>query len=297
MRIAGIDQRFRALRMTLMVAVLVCTGGAAGVLLVAIALSAASSPNHQSGTEHWVLTWSDEFNGAEGSAPDSKKWIEETGGGGWGNHELEYYTLRRENSRVENGNLVIEAVQEKFTGTDGVTRYYTSARLKTAKLFEQKYGKFEARIRIPNGRGMWPAFWMLGNDISTVGWPGCGEIDIMENVGSEPAQILGSLHGPGFSGDHSLHAAKALSSGKMADDFHVFAVEWEPREIRFYFDGELYETRMPKDLPAGPRWVFDHPFFLILNVAVGGDWPGSPDASTKFPQQMLVDYVRVYKKK
>jgi beta-glucanase (GH16 family) len=296
MRIARIDQRFRAFRRTLLVAVLGSTGGAVGVLSAAIALGAASSSNHQSGTEPWALTWSDEFNGAEGTAPDSKKWIEETGGGGWGNHELEYYTSRRENSRVENGNLVIEAVQEKFTGTDGVTRDYTSARLKTAKLFEQKYGKFEARIRIPSGRGMWPAFWMLGNDISTVGWPGCGEIDVMENVGSEPAQILGSLHGPGFSGGHSLHAAKVLSSGKMAEDFHVFAVEWEPREIRFYFDGELYETRTPTDLPAGARWVFDHPFFLILNVALGGDWPGSPDASTKFPQRMLVDYVRVYEK-
>lgn len=297
MGIARIDQRISAVRRTLLAAMLVCTGGAAGVLLVAIALGAASGSNHQSAAEHWALTWSDEFSGGEEAAPDPKKWIAETGGGGWGNHELEYYTSRRENSRVENSNLVIEAVQETFTGTDGVTRDYTSARLKTAKLFEQKYGKFEARIRIPSGRGMWPAFWMLGNDISTVGWPGCGEIDIMENVGSEPAQILGSLHGPGFSGGHSLHAAKVLSSGKMADDFHIFAVEWEPREIRFYFDGELYETRTTKDLPAGARWVFDHPFFLILNVAVGGDWPGSPDASTKFPQRMLVDYVRVYEKK
>jgi beta-glucanase (GH16 family) len=297
MRIDRNDQRFRAWRRTSLVVVLACTGGAAGILLVGAAPGVARGTVHQAGNQEWVVSWTDEFDGSTGSAPDPKKWMEETGGGGWGNHELEYYTSRRKNSRVEKGNLVIEAVQEKFTGTDGVTRDYTSARLKTEKLFEQAYGKFEARIKIPSGRGMWPAFWMLGSDISTVGWPGCGEIDIMENVGSEPAQILGSLHGPGFSGGHSLHAAKVLSSGKMADDFHVFAVEWEPKEIRFYVDGELYETRSPADLPAGAHWVFDHPFFLILNVAVGGDWPGSPDEWTKFPQRMLVDYVRVYERK
>ena len=182
-------------------------------------------------------------------------------------------------------------------GPDGVAREYTSARLKTQKLFAQKYGKFEARIRIPKGQGMWPAFWMLGDDFPTAGWPGCGEIDIMENIGREPATVHGTIHGPGHSGDDSLGAPYFVPSGIVADDFHVFAVEWEPNEIRFYVDGHLYETRTPADLPAGARWTFDHPFFLILNVAVGGKWPGSPDASTKFPQQMLVDYVRVYSRK
>ncbi len=245
----------------------------------------------------WTLVWSDEFDLANGSAPDARKWEEETGGGGWGNHELEYYTARRENSRVEGGNLVIEARQEKYTGADGVTREYTSARLKTQKLFTRRYGRFEARIRIPAGQGMWPAFWMLGEDIGTTGWPGCGEIDIMENIGATPKQILGSLHGPGFSGGNSMHAAYDLPRGTFADDFHVFAAEWEPKEIRFYVDGNLYERRTPADLPAGARWPFEHPFFILLNVAVGGDWPKSPDTTTKFPQKMLVDYVRVYERK
>ncbi len=274
---------------------LACAGGAAAIFMAA-AGSAPGAPA-QSANANWVLTWSDEFAAPDGSAPDPKKWTMETGGGGWGNNELEYYTLRRTNSRVEKGNLVIDALQEKFTGPDGVTREYTSARLKTEKLFTQKYGKFEARIRIPKGQGMWPAFWMLGDDISTAGWPACGEIDIMENVGSAPATVHGTLHGPGFSGDKSLGAPYALPGGSISDDFHLFAVEWEPNEIRFYVDGRLYETRTPADLPPGARWVFDHPFFLILNVAVGGNWPGRPDASTKFPQQMLVDYVRVYSRK
>jgi beta-glucanase (GH16 family) len=273
-----------------------CIGSAAAILLVAAGTGAAGMLA-QSANANWVLTWSDEFDGADGSAPDPAKWSMETGGGGWGNNELEYYTARRTNSRVEKGNLVIDALQEKFTGPDGVTREYTSARLKTEKLFTQKYGKFEARIRIPKGQGMWPAFWMLGDDISAAGWPACGEIDIMENVGFEPGKIHGTIHGPGYSGGKSLGAPYALPSGNVADDFHVFAVEWEPNEIRFYADGHLYETRTPADLPAGTRWVFDHPFFLILNVAVGGGWPGNPDASTKFPQQMLVDYVRVYSRK
>jgi beta-glucanase (GH16 family) len=256
---------------------------------------AAGTPA-QDTTANWVLTWSDEFDGPDGSAPDPKKWTPETGGSGWGNNELEYYTARRTNSRVEKGNLVIDAVQQKFTGPDGITREYTSARLKTQKFFAQRYGKFEARIRIPKGQGMWPAFWMLGDDFPAAGWPACGEIDIMENIGREPATVHGTIHGPGYSGDSSLGAPYVVPSGNVADDFHLFAVEWEPREIRFYVDGRLYETRTPADLPTGARWAFDHPFFLILNVAVGGKWPGSPDASTKFPQQMLVDYVRVYQK-
>jgi beta-glucanase (GH16 family) len=275
---------------------LACVGSAAAILMAAARTGAAGAAT-QSDNGNWVLTWSDEFDGPDGSEPDPKKWILQTGGGGWGNNELEYYTARRTNSRVEKGNLVIDALQEKFTGPDGVTREYTSARLKTEKLFTQKYGKFEARIRIPKGQGMWPAFWMLGDDISTAGWPACGEIDIMENVGLEPATVHGTIHGPGYSGKNPLGAPYALPSGNVADDFHVFAVEWEPKEIRFYVDGHLYETRTPADLPAGTRWVFDHPFFLILNVAVGGGWPGNPDASTKFPQEMLVDYVRVYSRK
>lgn len=221
----------------------------------------------------------------------------ETGGGGWGNNELEYYTARTQNARQEKGNLVIEALKETYTGTDNVTREYTSARLKTQGLFNQTYGRFEARIKIPYGQGIWPAFWMLGNDIGTAGWPTCGEIDIMENVGFEPNKVHGTLHGPGYSGANPLPSVYTLSSGRFADDFHVYAVEWEANAIRFYVDDVLYETRTPADVPAGSKWVFDHPFFVLLNVAVGGNWPGSPDATTVFPQKMLVDYVRVYSRK
>ena len=245
----------------------------------------------------WTLTWSDEFDGPDGSAPDSNKWVLETGGRGWGNNELEYYTTRRENSRIENGNLAIEARKEKYTGPDGITRDFTSARLKTEGLFTQKYGRFEARIKIPRGRGMWPAFWMLGDDITKVGWPGSGEIDIMENIGREPWTVVGSLHGPGYSGGYPLHNSYIMSNTNVGDDFHIFAVEWEPAEIRFYVDDHLYQTQTPDNRPSGTKWVFDHPFFLILNLAIGGDWPGNPDDTTHFPAKMLVDYVRVYSRK
>jgi len=221
----------------------------------------------------------------------------ETGGGGWGNNELETYTNRTQNAHLQDGSLAIVASKEKFTGTDGIAREYTSARIKTAGLFEQKYGRFEARIKIPEGQGMWPAFWMMGNNIDKAGWPTGGEIDVMENIGKEPAIAHGSMHGPGYSGGKGLSAAYSLPTGKLADDFHIFAVEWEAAAVRFYVDGNLYETRTPADLPAGQTWVFDHPFFILLNVAVGGDWPGSPDSTTVFPQTMLVDYVRVYRKK
>jgi beta-glucanase (GH16 family) len=245
----------------------------------------------------YVLTWSDEFSAANGSLPDSSKWVMETGGSGWGNNELETYTNRTQNVHIHDGNLMITAAKETYTGTDGVTKQYTSARLKTARLFEQKYGRFEARIQIPQGQGMWPAFWMLGSNVDKVGWPDCGEIDIMENIGKEPDKAHGSMHGPGYSGGNSLTGTLTLPSGKFADGFHLFAVEWEPSVVRFYVDSNLYETRTPADLPSGSTWVFDHPFFVLLNVAVGGDWPGSPDNTTVFPQNMLVDYVRVYTKK
>jgi beta-glucanase (GH16 family) len=272
------------------------------VLALALALlstprsAAQNSPTKTSG--EWTLSWSDEFNGKNGSAPDQAKWVVETGGHGWGNHELEYYTQRAENVQQQNGNLVITARQEKFSGPDGVTREYTSARLKTAGQFTQTYGRFEARIKIPAGQGIWPAFWMLGANIGQVPWPACGEIDIMENIGGEPSTVHGSMHGPGYSGGNPLTGVFTLPAGRrFADDFHVFAVEWEPNVVRFYADDALYETRTPADLPAGTHWVYEHPFFLLLNVAVGGDWPGSPDQTSIFPQTMLVDYVRVYARK
>ena len=245
----------------------------------------------------WVLTWNDEFNARDGTPVDQSKWTQVTGGSGWGNDELEYYTASPRNAHQEHGSLVIEALQEAYTGPDGVTGQYTSARLKTAGKFSQAYGRFEARIKMPRGQGIWPAFWLLGDDISTVKWPTCGEIDIVENLGSEPSIAHGTIHGPGYSRQHGISSAYTLPDDHhFSDDFHLFAVEWEPEEIRFYVDENLYATRRPSDLPAGARWVYDHPFFVILNLAVGGKWPGNPDATTQFPQKMLVDYVRVYRR-
>jgi beta-glucanase (GH16 family) len=257
----------------------------------------ATAPPPPPGGGGYSLVWSDEFNTSNGSQPDTSKWVYDTGGDGWGNHELEYYTNRAQNAQIQNGNLVITALQENYKGPDGVTRNYTSARLKTQGLFAQAYGRFEARIKIPKGQGIWPAFWMLGNDIGTVNWPQCGEIDIMENIGKEPGMVHGSLHGPSTTASTSdLTSTFALPAGQnFSDDFHLYAVEWDPTAVRFYVDANLYATMTSSQWPAGGKWVFDHPFFIILNVAVGGDWPGPPDPSI-FPQTMLVDYVRVYKK-
>ncbi|MCC2974681.1 family 16 glycosylhydrolase [Massilia sp. IC2-476] len=256
--------------------------------LAGCATSPASAPPTAAGSAPpgWTLAWSDEF---EGTELDRKKWVAETGGNGWGNQELQFYTGRPENVRVSGGMLVIEARRERYGERD-----YTSARLKTAGLMEQMHGRFEARIKVPKGQGIWPAFWMLGADIGQVGWPRSGEIDIMEIIGKEPSNLYGTLHGPGYSGDKAFSKSTSLTSGIFADNFHVFAVEWERGEIRWYRDGILFHTARP-DMVKGD-WVFEHPFFVLLNLAVGGLWPGNPDSTTVLPQQMLVDYVRVYKR-
>jgi beta-glucanase (GH16 family) len=242
----------------------------------------------------WKLVWADEFNGKDGSGIDLSKWTVVTGGKGFGNRELESYTGRPDNLRQEHGNLIIEARKEPYSGDDGIARGYTSARIESRGKFEQLYGRFEARMKLPTGKGMWPAFWLLGNDIKTAGWPKCGEIDIMENIG-DPSRIYGTLHGPGYSGSHGIQGHTDATSGAGVDSvFHVYAVDWSPGKIVFSLDGVPYATRTKQDLPEGTTWVYDHPFFLLLNFAVGGLWPGNPDASIKFPQQLLVDYVRVY---
>ena len=245
----------------------------------------------------WKLVWSDEFNGPAGSPVDRSKWVLETGSERWGNEELEYYTDRTANVFLRDGNLVIRALNEKYPEADPKAANYTSGRMKTMGKFSQTYGRFEARIKIPFGQGMWPAFWMLGDDIDKVGWPACGEIDIMENIGKEPSMIHGSIHGPGYTGSVGLEAPYTLPGGqRFADDFHVFAVEWSPDSVSFFVDRTMYVKRTRADLKPGWKWVFDKPFFLILNLAVGGDWPGAPDSSTRFPQEMLVDYLRVYER-
>lgn len=211
-----------------------------------------------------------------------------TGDNGWGNSELQYYTDRPENIKVENGMLKITAQKEAFMGSQ-----YTSARILTKGLFEQKYGRFEARIKLPWGQGIWPAFWLLGANSDEVSWPQCGEIDIMEYRGQEPTTVQGTVHGPGYSGGESVFKSYSLQNDRFDTDFHVFGIEWGENYINFYVDDVLYNQITPDDVTG--EWVFNHPFYIIMNVAVGGNFVGSPNNETSFPQTMLVDYVRVYK--
>jgi beta-glucanase (GH16 family) len=267
--------------------------------MAAACAAGAAEPGKKADSKQnqWTLIWSDEFNGPDGSLPDPAKWTVVTGGSGYGNRELESYTDRPLNVHQEKGKLVITARKESFTGADGIAREYTSGRLQTKGHFETQYGRIEARIKLPPGQqGIWPAFWMMGNDDDTVNWPGCGEVDIMENIGSEPSKIHGTLHGPQYAGGDGLTGAYTLPNhARFGDGYHLFAIEWEPNVIRFYVDGRLFETQNSDSIPSFKHWVFNHPFYLLFNLAVGGIWPGNPDQSTVFPTTMLVDYVRVYK--
>ncbi|WTP62153.1 family 16 glycosylhydrolase [Streptomyces phaeochromogenes] len=242
-----------------------------------------------------AVTFSDTFDGAAGSAVNSSKWQIETGDN-VNNHERQYYTAGNNNAKLDGqGHLVIEARRENPNNYQcwyGRCEY-TSARLNTAGKFTTTYGRVEARLKVPRGQGMWPAFWMLGNDIGQVGWPNSGEIDIMENVGFEPSTVHGTLHGPSYSGSGGIGAAYSLPGGQaFADAFHTFAIDWSPDAVTWSVDGNVYQRRTPADL-GGRQWVFNKPFFLILNLAVGGYWPGDPDGSTSFPQQLVVDEVKV----
>jgi beta-glucanase (GH16 family) len=254
--------------------------------LLSLATTASAAPG-------WTLVWADEFDQPDGTAPDAAKWVFDQGGKGWGNNELQTYTDRRENARIEGGRLVIEARKETFTGTDGVARDYTSARLKTLGKAGWAYGRIEARLQVPQGQGIWPAFWMMGTNFPATGWPRCGEIDIMEHIGREPFKVFGTVHGPGYSGGQGISGSLTLSN-RVAADFHRFAVEWEAGRIRWFVDDQAYFTVTPASLPSGAKWVFDAPQFLLLNLAVGGGWPGNPDATTQFPQRLEVDYIRVF---
>ncbi|MFT5242771.1 MAG: beta-glucanase (GH16 family) [Psychroserpens sp.] len=256
-------------------------------------ISSCSSDEKQTVAQFTELVMQDEFT-TEG-APDSNIWGYDLGtgnddtGAGWGNNELQYYTNRTENVKVENGYLLITAKKESYNGSS-----YTSARLTTKGLFDQAYGRFEARIRVPYGQGMWPAFWLLGSNIDEVGWPQCGEIDIMEYRGQEPTKVLGTVHGPGYSGGASITKSYSLLNDRFDTGFHVFGIEWGPKYINYYIDDVLYNQITPADVPG--EWVFDHPFYIVINLAVGGSFVGAPNSETVFPQTMLVDYVRVYKK-
>jgi len=241
----------------------------------------------------YQLVWSDEFNNTTTSVVDNTKWNIDSGIGsnndGWGNDEKEYYTSRDTNIIVKNGCLTITALKELYGG-----KSFTSARINTKGLFEHAYGRIEARIKTPYGPGIWPAFWMMGANNDSVVWPDCGEIDIMELRGQKSNIINGTLHGPGYSGVSAIEKSFAFVNDRFDSGFHVLAVEWGINYIDFYVDNTLYQEVTPKSVPG--KWVFDHPFYIILNVAVGGNYVGGwPSEQTPFPQTMLVDYVRVYK--
>lgn len=242
------------------------------------------------GDRQWSLVWQDEFDGPAGASPDSAKWAYDIGTD-WGNAQLEFDTDRPENVSLDgNGHLAITARRESYAGSA-----YTSGRIKTEGLFDQRYGRFEARMKMPWGPGIWPAFWLLGSNIRTVDWPQCGEIDIMEYRGQEPSIIHGSIHGPGYSGGNAVTKTYQLQNARFDSDFHVFAVEWGEDYIDFFVDDIAYQRITPDDVPG--EWVYNTPFYIILNVAVGGNFVGFPSPGTMFPQTMLVDYVRVYRQR
>ena len=266
------------------------TLGVAVALVAAALLGIGGSGCHSLiGAEELGLVWSDEFDGPAGQSPDSTSWRFDIGTD-WGNAQLEYDTDRPVNVSLDGeGNLAITAIEEDFLG-----REYTSGRINTRGFFARTRGRFEARIHLPVGQGIWPAFWLLGANFESVGWPQCGEIDIMEYRGQYPNIASGALHGPGYSGGSSVGGYYALPEGGFDEGFHTFAIEWTEDSITWLVDDDAYQTIGPSDLPQDAVWVFDHPFFIILNVAVGGHYVGPPDGTTIFPQTMLVDWVRVY---
>jgi beta-glucanase (GH16 family) len=272
-------------------------------LAVSICIFLICSPAAAQSGGRWKLVWSDEFNGPAGSPPDPAKWNYDLGGGGWGNSELETYTNSPRNVFQDGkGNLVIRALRDSAGN-------YTSARLQTGSPrasthtadHSWQYGRIVARIKLPFGQGVWPAFWMLGENFGTAGWPACGELDIMENFGTFHNNGVvnnGTAHGPGYSGSGGLTQAYTLPPGrKVYDDYHVYAVEWSPDSIQWFVDGTAYHPLTPASRPPGTKWVFNAPFFLLLNLAIGGPktFLGTPDPKADFPpQDMLADYVRVY---
>lgn len=256
-------------------------------------VSCSSSDEIVSPPPQWELIMADEFDGPEDSPPNPAVWTYDVGGDGWGNEQLEFNTDRVENVSLDGqGNLRIIALEESFMGND-----YTSGRIKTQGLVELKYGRVEARMKLPEGQGLWPAFWMLGANIDEVPWPGCGEIDIMEYQGQRPERMFGSLHGPGYSGGAAISRDLVLDGGDtFASDFHIFAVDWDPGRITFSVDDEVYGIIRSAEVSSLGAWVFDHEFFVILNLAVGGTLGGPVGPDTVFPAEVLVDYVRFYER-
>lgn len=266
------------------------------LMVLALTFSACSGNDEEIvESSEWELTWSDEFNlPTLNNLPNPAKWGFEQGATGSGNQELQNYTNREENcaytTHAGEGCLRITALNDNYQGIA-----FSSARIRTKKLFEQQYGRFEARIKLPYGPGIWPAFWLLGNDYDTVGWPECGEIDIMENKGWQPNVVSSALHFPGRSGGNPITQTFEYNDRRFDTDFHIFACEWSEGQIDFFVDNHRYK-RVKHEEAKENTWAFDHPFFVILNVAVGGTFVGNPTDETKFPQSMYVDYVRVYQR-
>jgi beta-glucanase (GH16 family) len=242
------------------------------------------------------LAWSDEFAGPAGRPPSRSKWGYDVGGAGWGNHELESYTSRASNAHLDGrGHLVIAARHERYRGSDGIRRRFTSARLKTLGRFSFRYGRVAARMRVPAGRGLWPAFWMLGADINRVGYPRCGEIDVMELLGQDPRTVYGTVHGPGPDLDVGI-GGRRTTKRSLARGFHTYTARWTPRQVRFLLDGRTYETVRRSAYPQRDAWALNRRMFMILNLAAGGTWPGPPGRATHFPARLEVAWVRVWQR-
>ena len=255
----------------------------------------ATVPTTVTGEDLWELVWSEEF---EGDALDEATWTPEIGTGaergivGWGNNELQYYTARSENIVLSDGTLKITALEEAYEGSA-----YTSARLVTQDKVMVQYGRIEARMKLPAGQGFWPAFWLMGESFATESWPACGELDVMEFRGQEPSVVAGTVHGPGYSGGGAFSGNYYKDGPSFAEEFHVMGMDWDSEMISFWVDGNRYHTFRRSQLRDDQPWVFDQPFFLLLNLAVGGDYVGDPNDETQFPSAFEVDYVRIYRRK
>lgn len=280
-------------------AVLTACGGGGGSANAAPAPAtpAASTP---APSNSWTLVWSDEFDGAAGTVPSATNWNYDLGNkeaNGWGNHEFQYYTKNARNAQTDGaGMLVITAERATNPGPcwNDKPCEFTSARIHTSNKVSFTHGKVEARMKLPSGQGIWPAFWSLGSDIAANPWPASGEIDIMEFIGKTPTVTYGTLHGPGYSGAQGIGKPREFG-GPVDKDFHTYTIIKRPGEIIWQVDGVEFHRLTPATLTAGGTWVFEKPFFVILNLAVGGDWPGAPDATTPATAQMKVDWVRIYK--
>ena len=244
--------------------------------------------------EGWNIVWQDEF---DKDSLDLTKWSREIGGHGWGNNELQFYTDSDSNSYVENGNLILKAqVVPQGIGSSKGLRYYSSARLRTYGKGDWKYGRIEVKAKVASGQGIWPAIWMLPTDWLFGGWPSSGEIDIMEHVGYDLGVVHGSVHTEAYNHKINTQRSSARKIANVDTEFHVYSIIWDKDKISFFIDDVQYFLFENDQQGNYKTWPFDQRFHLLINVAVGGDWPGNPDNSTNFPRKMLVDYVRVYEK-